>query len=314
MGRPEAYLAFDTSAYTTSVAAIADGRLLFDGRTMLKVPMGSRGLRQSEAVFEHIKNLRELLQEEAFDGFEIRGVAFSEKPCPIEGSYMPVFCVGASHAAAFSAACHAPLFALTHQHGHIYAAFLGQDVPDGEYLVFHVSGGTLDILRVRIDNGIVEQIQPMGGTLDVTCGQLIDRVGVKAGLPFPSGVAIEAIYQPGSAPLAVHVDGLGANLSGAETQAMRRLEAGEEPAKVCSAVIDCTAATLGQLVINAGKVANSRDFLFTGGVMRNGIIRDYIDNICTKSGYTSRFAQKQYCSDNACGLALAAQRLLDKGD
>ncbi len=314
MSLPDAFLALDTSAYTTSVAAIADGRVLFDGRIMLKVPFGSRGLRQSEAVFAHIKNLRTLFCDCELKKLSLKGVAFSDKPCPAEGSYMPVFCAGASHAQAISAALGVSQFPLSHQHGHIYSAFLEQPVDDGEYGVFHVSGGTLDLLRVAIKEGIVRGISPIGGKLDLTCGQLIDRVGVKAGLPFPSGAAIEQLYTKGSAPLAVHVDGLSANLSGAETQAMRRLDAGEAVDNVCSAVIDCVAQTLGKLLDHAAEQTGLCQYIFTGGVMRNAVIREHMKNMCARVGIRCIIAQKKYCSDNACGLALAAQRLFSKGD
>lgn len=314
MSTPDVYIAFDTSAYTTSVAACADGRVLFDGRKMLDVPRGGRGLRQSEAVFAHVKNLRAMLCEPGLRGLSVRGVAFSERPCPAERSYMPVFCVGGSHAAAFAAAAGALLYPLTHQHGHIWAALLGQDVQDGAYGAFHVSGGTLDILRVALLGGVVTDVVRIGGTLDITCGQLIDRVGVRAGLPFPSGAEMERLYQKGAAPLAVHVDGLRANLSGAETQAVRRLDAGEPAARVCGAVIDCVAMTLGLLVKNAAAQTGLCRFIFTGGVMANAPLRAHIADVCAQSGIGCLHAQRQYCGDNACGLALAAHRLHSKGE
>ncbi len=46
------YLGIDTSCYTTSVA-IVDGseQVIHDGRKILSVEQGMRGLRQSESVF-----------------------------------------------------------------------------------------------------------------------------------------------------------------------------------------------------------------------------------------------------------------------
>lgn len=52
------FLGIDTSAYTTSVALVDQrGELVADKREVLKVELGKRGLRQSEALFAHIKNL-----------------------------------------------------------------------------------------------------------------------------------------------------------------------------------------------------------------------------------------------------------------
>ncbi len=314
MSRSDVFVGIDTSAYTTSVAVVSGSDILIDKRKMLAVPQGSRGLRQSDAVFAHIKNFPEIFNNLSIGYANIKAVAYSEKPCPADGSYMPVFCVGASHAAAFGAAAHAPLYPLTHQHGHIYACFFGNIITDGIYGAFHVSGGTLDLLRISVRNGIVHEIEPLGGSLDLTCGQLIDRVGVAAGLGFPSGAQMEKLYTPGAKRLSVHVDGLTANLSGAETQAQQRLKNGEDAALVCSSAIDCAAETLTKLLVNAANCCGFKSFLFTGGVICNTIIRENIENTCDKNGLAAVFAKIQLCSDNACGLALAAQRLHGTGE
>lgn len=314
MSRSNVYIGVDTSAYTTSVAAYADGRVLFDGRKTLEVQKGGKGLRQSDAVFAHIKNIDSLLRKYKTGEYNLKAVAYSEKPCPREGSYMPVFRVGASHAQALAFSDNAALYPLTHQHGHIYSAFLDSPVRDGSYGALHVSGGTLDVLSVRVKNGIAREINKIGGTLDITCGQLIDRIGVEAGLPFPSGEAAGRLYREGAQKLCVNVEGLYANLSGAEAQALRRLKKGEDAALVCSAVIDCAAQTIALLAKNAAKTYGLSQFIFTGGVMRGDAIRAYTEKICAESGISCITAKKEYCSDNACGLALAARLLHEKGE
>ncbi len=307
------FLAFDTSLYTTSAALVCENEVLYDKRIMLAVPKGKRGLRQSEAVFEHIKNSKQLFSEYSNIDKSIKAVAYSSKPCPRADSYMPVFGAGESFAALAAALLGVPLFGLTHQHGHIYSAFLGNCIENGQYCVFHVSGGTLDLLKVNID-GAVTDIEKLGGTLDITCGQLIDRIGVAAGLSFPSGKQIEKIYSKNDIHLAVNVKGLSANLSGAETQALRMLEQGADKDDVLSAVIDCSADTIIQLIKNAAKDTNIKNFIFTGGVICNTIIREKITKVCAQNGYGCVLAQKKYSGDNACGLALAAKILYGKGE
>ena len=57
-------LGIDTSAYTTSLALISQtGELIEDVRQVLEVEEGKRGLRQSEALFLHIKNIPSLFAE-----------------------------------------------------------------------------------------------------------------------------------------------------------------------------------------------------------------------------------------------------------
>ena len=308
-----AFLAFDTSCYTTSVALVSGGEVLRDARSMLTVPHGGRGLRQSEAVFQHIRSYEQLFSDFSTKGYSVHAVGYSAKPCSRDNSYMPVFCVGQSFGLSIAATLGVPTFALTHQHGHIYSGFIGNAIPDGQLVALHVSGGTLDILHIRIEQGIVTEITPLGGTEDITCGQLIDRVGVAAGMGFPAGREMEQIYVPGGIKLSVHVEGLSANLSGAETQALRMLEAGCDKAQVCSGVIDSAAETLAKLIVNTSAEMGNRRFLFTGGVICNSIIRRRLESACSEMGAEAIFTQKEYCGDNACGLALAAQRIYERG-
>ena len=307
MSRSAHFLAIDTSAYTTSIALVSGKKVIADKRIMLDVPKGSRGLRQSEAVFAHVKNAKQLFLD--YEHMDIAAVGYSEKPRDAAGSYMPVFCVGETLAVSIAAVLGVSAIALTHQHGHIYSAFFGSDIADGTYCAFHVSGGTLDVLQVQIQ-GAIKSIAQIGGTRDITCGQLIDRVGVAAGLPFPCGKHIESMYIQNNENFAVNVEGLNTNLSGAETQSLRALSDGHSKASVCSGVIDCVAATLLQMIANA----DYDRFLFTGGVMCNQVIRDSVAKTCTDIGAECILTDKKYCSDNACGVALGTQILYNKGD
>lgn len=307
MSSSPAFLAIDTSAYTTSIALVSERKVIADKRIMLNVPKGSRGLRQSEAVFAHVKNVKQLFLD--YGCTDIAAVGYSEKPRDREDSYMPVFCVGESFALSWAGVLGATPIALTHQHGHIYSAFIGNEIKNGTHCAFHVSGGTLDILKVKIE-GAIKSIEQIGGTRDITCGQLIDRVGVAAGLPFPCGKHIESMYINNDENYAVNVDGLYTNLSGAETQSLRALEDGRNKTSVCSGVIDCVSQTLSQLVRNA----DYNKFIFTGGVMCNEVIRETVRKTCREISAECILTDKRYCSDNACGVALGTQIIYNKGE
>ena len=121
-------LGIDTSNYKTSVA-VTDrrGKILADERMFLSVKKGERGLRQSEALFQHVNRLPEMLARILSDE-EIRSgigcVAVSSRPRPVEGSYMPVFLAGVSAAKCVSASLSVPLHMFSHQEGHIEACLL----------------------------------------------------------------------------------------------------------------------------------------------------------------------------------------------
>ena len=58
------FLGLDTSNYTTSAALVGeDGALIANLKRPLPVKEGAVGLRQSDAVFAHVKNLPSLTEE-----------------------------------------------------------------------------------------------------------------------------------------------------------------------------------------------------------------------------------------------------------
>ena len=88
-------IGIDTSNYTTSIAFF-DGSSGVNCSRLLPVKQGELGLRQSDAVFAHIKSLPELsgrLFSDAQVG-NITAVGVSTRPRAVEGSYMPCFMVG----------------------------------------------------------------------------------------------------------------------------------------------------------------------------------------------------------------------------
>ena len=152
------YFGFDTSNYTTSFAAVdEDGNVLVNAKQRLKVRSGERGLRQSDAVFQHTAAGDFI--ESSISGFfkkypraVIDAVGYSARPRDIDGSYMPCFLVGSTVAKCISASMRIPSFPFSHQAGHVAAALVSSESTDlcgREFAAFHVSGGTTDILHIR---------------------------------------------------------------------------------------------------------------------------------------------------------------------
>ena len=169
-------LGFDTSCYTTSVAAVdLAGNPVVSCRKLLPVAMGERGLRQSDALFIHVRQLPGLVEElaEQIRGREIVAVCASTKPREDENSYMPVFQAGDAQARGVAALLGVPCFASNHQRGHIEAALVGTGIPEGPLLAVHLSGGTTEL--VQYDG---EHVTLIGGSHDLHAGQVVDRTGV----------------------------------------------------------------------------------------------------------------------------------------
>ena len=104
-----AVLGLDTSNYTTS-AAWFDGENGDNAGKLLQVPEGSLGLRQSDALFQHVKRLPAILEQLKETGLpaQLKAIGASTQPREVEGSYMPCFLAGESQAKVMSTVLELP--------------------------------------------------------------------------------------------------------------------------------------------------------------------------------------------------------------
>ena len=144
-------LGLDTSNYTTSAAFFGDGEM--DSRGMiLPVKEGEIGLRQSDAVFHHTRQLPEVLSMLGDKISEAKVIGVSERPRDAKDSYMPCFLVGIGAAQMLAQALGVPLRRFSHQQGHIAAALYSAqrlDLLHERFLAFHMSGGTTEAVLVE---------------------------------------------------------------------------------------------------------------------------------------------------------------------
>ena len=305
-------LGIDTSNYTTSVA-VFDGCGGRNAGRLLTVRPGELGLRQSDALFQHVKQLPELFdtlaREELLHGLEAVGA--STRPRAVEGSYMPCFLAGASQGRNLASTLGVPFFAHSHQQGHLAAAAWSaghMELLDRPFLAWHLSGGTTELLKVEPE-GVSVKEEIIGGTSDISAGQLIDRTGVLLGLAFPAGKAIDALY-PEAAPakgFKVKLNDLSFSLSGMENKVKAMIERGDKPANIARFALD----TVISVVVRATQEAQSRypglPVLCSGGVASNRQLRRAMEQTCG-----AYFAEPQYSTDNAMGTAILTWRALEE--
>ena len=302
------FLGVDTSNYTTSLC-ISDGKsIIAEQRRLLPVKQGDMGLRQSDALFHHTKALPELcsmLFSKEIDTSKICAVGVSSKPRDVEGSYMPCFLAGVSFAAAFASALSVPLYEFSHQCGHIAAASVSgncESIMNDEFISFHVSGGTTEVLHVcSLENGLKCEI--IGGTKDLNAGQAIDRCGVALGLSFPCGAKMDELSVESTknySPTISVTDGF-CNLSGLENICKKMISEGEKASDVCKFIFSYIAKTLFTMSNNIRQKYPQLPILYAGGVMSN----TYIRNELSKQNNVY-FALPKYSSDNAFGISCLA--------
>ena len=301
MSDPGFVLGIDTSCYTTSAAVASNGTIVSFGRKLLPVAKGERGLRQSEAVFAHIKQLPEVVRQ-VMDGLGAMpgAVCVSAKPADGEASYMPVFRTGASFAEVLSAAMGIPLYTTTHQRGHIRAAMIGSGMPGGDFLAVHLSGGTTDVLHVTEDGCLALQ----GSSLDLHAGQLVDRVGVRMGLPFPCGRHLEEAQL-----LPVSMEKGSCHLSGCETRLTALMEGGLSREDAAAEVYSVLARTVLRMLESARDACGTDRCLVAGGVASSLLLRQLLDerNRKKRLGLELYYGRPEYSSDNAAGVALIGE-------
>lgn len=296
------FIGIDTSNYTTSMAYVSNGIVEKNLRCLLDVKEGSRGLRQSDAVFNHISNIPRIASE--MGKVEFSAVGVSAKPRDVDGSYMPCFLAGVAEAEAIAKISGVPLYRFSHQAGHIAAALYScgkQELMDKEFISFHVSGGTTELLHVKN-----RKIERLGGTLDISAGKAIDRIGVRLGLKFPCGVELEklAAQYTGSDKnlfknIKICVNGFDCNLSGLENKADELIKKGADNSITAAYTLEFVFKTLRKMTENALSAYPGLPVIYAGGVMSNKILRCGLGELF--DGY---FAEPQFSCDNAAGIAL----------
>lgn len=303
------FLGIDTSNYTSSVAAFeAESGKMISEKMLLPVKQSSCGLRQSDAVFLHVRQIGEIVKQVLSQINEPpAAIGVSVSPCDNIGSYMPCFLVGKMLGQALSAAYGAKLYSFSHQRGHIAAALYSADclnMINEPFLALHISGGTTDLLRVTPDANRIISVNCIGKSLDLKAGQAIDRVGIMLGLSFPCGPQLERLAESSHKTFKIKpcIKGTDCALSGLENQALKMFQAGENHADIARYCLDFIEATVDGMCQAAAEKYPDLPFVFAGGVMSNKKIKS---NITEK--YNGYFAEPKYSSDNAAGIAVLSK-------
>ena len=227
-------LGIDTSNYTTSAALYnTEINNVIQSKQLLPVKKGELGLRQSDAVFHHTKQLPIIMAKLFDDTTDIPdAIGVSVRPRSIEGSYMPCFLCGEALAESVAAVNKIPVYKTSHQVGHILAALYSAgklELVNERFIAFHISGGTTDCLLVEPDKENVIKITEAGTSLDLKAGQAVDRVGLMMGLDFPCGVQLEKLAEKSDRKYKIKPTLKNGNccLSGVEKKCRKILDDGE---------------------------------------------------------------------------------------
>ncbi len=302
-------LGIDTSNYTTSCAlydSLSD--TVIQEKQLLPVKEGEKGIRQSDAVFHHTQALPVLIRRIMEKAGEIPGIiGFSDRPRDAEGSYMPCFTVGSGAASSIASVMKIDSYGFSHQSGHIMAALYScgrTDLASERFIAFHVSGGTTEMLLVSPDDERGFKAVIIGKTLDLNCGQAIDRTGVMMGLSFPCGKELEKLAEKSAEEFRPRVfvkDGC-CSFSGLENKCREMLGSSSSPEDTAKFCLDYISHALVSMTVYAREKYPSLPVVYAGGVMSDMIIRNKIESTFENVF----FAGPVFSRDNAAGVALLA--------
>lgn len=296
-------LGFDTSNYTTSIAAF-DGQSGKNCSRLLEVKPGQLGLRQSDALFSHVKQLPELA-EALFSQYpveKITAIGVSSRPRAVEGSYMPCFLAGVSQASVLAQALQVPLYQFSHQQGHICASLWSSgrmELLNTPHLAWHLSGGTTELLLVEPENGL-PRATIIGGTSDISAGQLIDRTGQMLGCRFPAGKELDRLSQESDSAdyFRVKVAGSVFSFSGVQNKLLEYYNKTNDPAATAGYCIRSVIHAVEKATKQALEDYPGYSVVFSGGVASNAMLRAHAP------AKDSVFCPPEFSTDNAMGIAV----------
>ena len=298
------FAGFDTSNYTTSAALLDNGSII-NKKIMLSVKQGERGLRQSDAVFQHTVNLPELIKDMDFGSLEAIGV--SVRPRNVQGSYMPCFLVGKMAAESMAKGAGVKLYETSHQVGHILAALYScnkLDLINKEFIAFHLSGGTTEALLVSPDKNEIINAEIVSESLDLKAGQAVDRTGILLGMNFPCGKELDSLSKHSYAEFKIRPTIINGNcsMSGVENKVKQMIERSEAKENIAKFALSYVGETVLSMLDSIIDKYGDLPIVFSGGVSSNSLLREIV-----LKKYDAAFAEPEFSLDNAAGLAVFAK-------
>ena len=178
------------------------------------------------------------------------------------------------------------------------------ELMDEAHLAWHLSGGTTELLLVEPEGKNV-RCTKIGGTTDISAGQLIDRTGQMLELPFPSGKHLDALSKEAimKETFKVKCNNMEFSLSGVQNKVQQFHAAHNDPAETAGYALRCVAKAVYLATEQALKAYPGMRVVFSGGVASNSMLREIIAPL------NPIFSQPQFSTDNAMGVAVLTSRM-----
>lgn len=315
-------LAIESSCDDTSAAVCVDGAVLSNVIANQAIHEAYGGVVPELASRVHQQNIVPAVQQALLNAKvnknDIDAVAFTRGP-GLLGSLL----VGVSFAKAFALANKIPLMEINHMQAHVLAHFIADKKPSFPFLCLTVSGGHTQIVLVK-DYFDMEVI---GQTLDDAAGEAMDKTSKILGLPYPGGPLIDKYARLGNADRfkfpEPQIAGFDYSFSGLKTSILYFIRDNvaanpnfiqENLNDICASVEKRIVTILLNKFEKAARQYGIKDVALAGGVSANTGLRQGLQQLAEKNGWSHFIPAMQYCTDNAGMIAIAGYHKYLKGD
>lgn len=307
-------LALETSCDDTGAAVAVDGKIISNVVASQTVHQPYGGVIPELASRTHNQQITRVAQQavqQANVGLkDLTAIAFTQGP-----GLLGALLVGSSFAKALSMALQVPLIGVHHMRGHVLANLLENPDMPFPLLCLNVSGGHTQLVHAQSPL----HMRVIGTTHDDAAGEALDKMGKMIGLEYPAGPAIERWASQGNAYKfsfpKPEMPGLDFSFSGLKTAFLYFVRnkcaldphfTEENRSDLCASVQKTVIDILLSKLERAAASTAIRNIALAGGVAANTVLRDKLQRLAGKKGWTLHTPRPEYCTDNAAMIAMAA--------
>lgn len=273
---------------------------------------------------DHIRYLLPLaenvLQQAGIDKHELDGIAYTAGPGLI-GALMS----GAAVARSLAWALGIPAVEVHHMEGHLLAPLLEAEAPAFPFVALLVSGGHTLLAHVAA----IGSYRIIGQSLDDAAGEAFDKTAKMMGLGYPGGPVLAKLAESGRRGVfefprpMTDRPGLDFSFSGLKTFALNTWMTNQQEttgqgtdqlrADIACAFEDAVVDTLQIKCRRALEQTGCHRLVVAGGVGANQRLRQRLQQMAKKHGFSVSFPRLEFCTDNGAMIAFAGCLRLQAG-